>query len=115
MLKEQIMADGQWQGDTGIYVRESLHLTPETEAHNAANARAINDAVMQKALAIQEEAIAEAPLRAELHRLKLLQLKEEREGRIVAQAAARERRAAAEEQRLLAHKNRLAALKAKNA
>jgi hypothetical protein len=46
ILREHILESGMWQGHKKVYVRESMHLTPEQEIHRAELARLKSEATL---------------------------------------------------------------------
>jgi hypothetical protein len=100
MLRDHILESGMWQGDKDVYVRESMHLTPEMEAHRAEEARRRFDAENAARAAQAELRLQNTPELLELRRLQAIEKAADTEARLIKKAEAR----AAKAERAIKHK-----------
>jgi len=115
MLRDHILESGAWQGDKDVYVRESMHLTPEMETHRAAETRRRFDSE-NAAKALNAELRAnQFPEALELQRLLAIEKAADAEIRLLKKAEAKVLRAERAAKYAEEHKQKLAIHDAKMA
>jgi antirestriction protein ArdC len=115
MLRDHLLESGMWQGDKDVYVRESMHLTPEMEVHRAEEARRRFSAENAAKAAQAELRLQKTPEMLELQRLQAIEKAADTEARLIKKAAARAAKAERAIRYKQEHKQQLATHDAKMA